>query len=82
MVSEKGRKVKDLLTKYQRATEREARLRVRADQAALERATAVAEIHAYGLSYAEIADNTGLSRSRVQQLVERGIQQLVERGNR
>lgn len=61
----------DLLTKYRRATGREARLRIEADQAATERSKTLSEMHSGGMSYAKIAEATGLSRSRVQQLVER-----------
>lgn len=56
---------------YRKATAKEARLRKAADQAASERASEIAKMHESGMSYAAIADATGLSRSRVQQLVER-----------
>jgi DNA-directed RNA polymerase specialized sigma24 family protein len=36
------------------------------------RARCLAELHVDGWSYARIAGSTGLSRARVQQLVERG----------
>lgn len=36
------------------------------------RARALAELHVEGWSYGRIAEATGLSRARVQQLVERG----------
>lgn len=36
------------------------------------RARALAELHVEGWSYAKIAAETGLTRARVQQLVERG----------
>lgn len=36
------------------------------------RASAVAELHRSGSSYAQIASTTGLTRARVQQLVEAG----------
>ena len=74
MARTKGKQVTDLITKYRRATGREARLRIEADQAAAERSRTLAALHALGLSYAQIADDTGLSRARVQQLVERGRQ--------
>jgi DNA-directed RNA polymerase specialized sigma24 family protein len=56
---------------YQRATEREVRFRKAADKAATERASELAKMHQSGMSYAAIAVETGLSRSRVQQLIER-----------
>ena len=37
-----------------------------------ERARALADLHGEGWSYARIAEATGLSRARAQQLVERG----------
>jgi transposase len=43
-----------------------------AEAAGLERARAVAAMHAEGMSYADIAALVKLSRSRVQQLVEQG----------
>lgn len=60
---------------YQRATAKEVRLRKAADKAAAERASEVAKMHRSGMSYGQIAEATGLSRSRVQQLVERGNQE-------
>lgn len=59
---------------YLEATEREARLREAADEAASERALIVADMHRAGMSYGKIAEQIGLSRSRVQQLVERANQ--------
>lgn len=59
-----------MTAKYHKATEREARLRQAADKAAAERASELAKMH-QTMSYAEIAEATGLSRSRIQQLVER-----------
>lgn len=56
---------------YRRATEDEVRHREAADLAASERASELAKMHAAGMSYGKIAEATGLSRSRVQQLVER-----------
>lgn len=56
---------------YRKATEREARLRKAADQAAAVRSTELTRMHQGGMSYGKIAKATGLSRSRVQQLVER-----------
>lgn len=64
-----------MTTKYQRATAREAQLRKAADKAAAERASELARMHRSGKSYGQIAEATGLSRSRVQQLVERGNQE-------
>lgn len=61
-----------MTAKYHKATEREARLRKAADEAAAERASELAKMHRSGLSYAKIAKATGLSRSRVQQLTEKG----------
>lgn len=61
----------DPLTAYLEATGREARLRIEADKAAGERAKSLAKMHRSGMSYAQIAADVRLSRSRVQQLVER-----------
>lgn len=63
----------DSLTKYRRASSKETRLRMEADLASADRVVALAELHQSGMSYGKIAEATGLSRSRVQQLVERGI---------
>lgn len=62
----------DSLTKYRQASGKEARLRMEADLASADRVVALAEMHQAGMSYGKIAEATGLSRSRVQQLVERG----------
>lgn len=59
------------MKRYLQATIREARLRKAADEAAADRASELAKMHATGMSYGKIAAATGLSRSRVQQLVER-----------
>lgn len=73
------------LTDYRKATRREARLRSAADKAAVGRAVALAKLHrTEGMSYGQIAHATGLSRSRVQQLVERismttTLSQLLDR---
>lgn len=60
------------LQAYNKATIREARLRKVAETAGADRAIALANLHRAGWSYGEIAKETGISRSRVQQLVERG----------
>lgn len=60
---------------YRKATERETRFRKAADEAASERARLLGEMHHSGMSYGTIAKLTGLSRSRVQQLVQRSITQ-------
>lgn len=60
-----------MIETYLEATKREIRLRQAAEEAAAERSKALAELHRSGMSYGKIADATGLSRSRVQQLVER-----------
>lgn len=60
------------LVEYRRASKEEAKLRRLADAYASERAAVLAEMHRSGMSYGKIAAATGLSRSRVQQLVERG----------
>ena len=60
-----------MITTYLEATEKESQLRQAADEAAWERAWALAEMHRSGMSYRKIAEATGLSRARVQQLVER-----------
>lgn len=43
---------------------------------AIERAKVLAEMHAAGQSYAQIAERVGLTRARAQQLVERGRKHL------
>lgn len=60
-----------MITTYLKATEKETQLRKAADEAAAERARALAEMHRLGMSYGKISEATGLSRSRVQQLIER-----------
>lgn len=60
-----------MIETYLEATERETRLRQAAEEAAAERSRALAELHRSGMSYGKISEATGLSRSRVQQLVER-----------
>jgi transposase len=57
---------------YQKATEKELEFRAAADNAAVLRATLISNIHRGGMSYGQIAAATGLSRSRIQQLVNRG----------
>lgn len=64
---------------YVHLTSRQALLAAAVDEIAAMRARAVAGIHATdGLSYADIAACTGLTRARVQQLVERGRLQVPE----
>lgn len=60
------------LAAYQEATRREAQLRGLANEAARMRARAVANMHSSGLSYRQIAELIGLSRSKAQQLAVRG----------
>lgn len=67
---------------YTKATKLEAKYRRAADDAASERARALAQMHAEGMSYGAIAEATGLSRSRVQQLVERGYVQSLRQQDR
>jgi DNA-directed RNA polymerase specialized sigma24 family protein len=57
---------------FARASAMEALYRAAANRAADYRARACARMSMDGLSYAQIAKLTGLTRSRVQQLVERG----------
>lgn len=59
------------ITEYKRASKEEARLRRLADAYASERSAVLAEMHRSGMSYGQIAKLIGLSRSRVQQLVNR-----------
>lgn len=59
------------LVEYRRASKEEAKLRRLADAYASERSAVLAEMHRSGMSYGQLAKATGLSRSRVQQLVER-----------
>lgn len=56
---------------YRKATAREARLRKAADEAAAERAAELTRMHQEGMSFGKLAKATGLSRTRVQQIVER-----------
>lgn len=62
-------------TDYLEATIEEATWRKKADEAADRRAEALARMHDSGLSLGTLAKMTGLSRSRVQQLVDRGKRQ-------
>lgn len=80
MARSQGQQVTEplLLLQYRRATAKEARLREQANKAADDRARNLAAMHVVGMSYGQIAEETDLSRSRVQQLVERGL----ELGNR
>lgn len=57
---------------YAHLTSRQALLTAAAAEVAGMRARLVAGLHAEGQSYAAIAATTGLTRGRVQQLVERG----------
>jgi hypothetical protein len=57
---------------YVHLTSRQALLAAAVDEIAGMRSRAVAGMHAAGESYAGIAAVTGLTRARVQQLVERG----------
>lgn len=63
---------KEYTAAYKRATAQETKARQSADKAARSRAEAVAALHFTGLSYGRIASLLGLSRSRIQQLVEKG----------
>lgn len=62
----------DPLVLFARASALQAMYRAAANRAADYRARAIAQLHAGGLSYAQIADRTALTRPRVQKLVERG----------
>jgi DNA-directed RNA polymerase specialized sigma24 family protein len=57
---------------YAHLTSRQALLTAAVDEVAGMRARALAGLHAQGQSYGQIAAVTGLTRGRVQQLVERG----------
>lgn len=58
-------------TDYLEATADEASWRRKADEAAGRRMEAIARMRGSGMSYGQIAKLVGLSRSRVQQLVNR-----------
>lgn len=58
-------------TDYMEATADEATWRRKADEASGRRIDAIIRMRGSGMSYGQIATLTGLSRSRVQQLVER-----------
>lgn len=62
----------DPLPMYVEATKAQVLHQAVAERWALRRATLLAQMNACGVSYQQIADVTGLSRPRVQQLVERG----------
>ena len=62
----------DCLPRYAALSARQAFYQAVSEGLAEARAAAVAQMNADGLSYAQIAETTGLKRSRVQQLVERG----------
>lgn len=65
--------VTDTLELYARASADQVLFAAAANEAAAYRARACARLHAEGLSYAKIAELTGLgTRARAQQLVERG----------
>jgi len=64
----------DLAHWYAHLSSRQALLTAAASRVADLRAGTVAGMHAEGLSYARIAGTVGMSRARVQQLVERGGQ--------
>lgn len=59
-------------TDYLKATAEEAAWRRKADEAARRRVEAIIRMRESGMSYRQIARTTGLSPTRVQQLVERG----------
>ncbi len=58
--------------RYDRVSEALVVARELVDKLARERDEAVSEVYAYAGSYQSVADALGLSRARVQQLVERG----------
>ena len=60
------------LAAYRRACKAQDKAEASASRAADLRARALADLHAEGWTYWAIAAGTGLSRARVQQLVERG----------
>lgn len=62
--------------RYQKAVARELNAKAEAVEAGRRKATALAELNRAGASYAHLAELTGLSRSMVQQLVERGRKEL------
>ena len=62
----------DPLERFRQATSAQAVHRGATDDLGHVRDQAIAELHDAGRSYAEIAQLTGLTRARVQQLVERG----------
>jgi hypothetical protein len=64
--------IRDPLERYHRASADLGLHQAVIGQLATIRAAAVAELHRAGASYAAIAGTTGLTRARVQQLVEAG----------
>lgn len=60
-----------MLSRWRRACAAYERASAAQTAAAAERAAAAAEMHDAGLSYADIAALVGLTRGRVQQLVDR-----------
>lgn len=61
--------VRRLFNAYHEATDNERATRDLLEQYAVERAAALAELHALGWSYRRIGEEVGLSHSRVAQLV-------------
>jgi DNA-directed RNA polymerase specialized sigma24 family protein len=66
-------RIDDPLDRYQRAGLEQQAYEALVTRMADLRARCLAELHVDGWTYAKIAQETGLSRSRVQKLVERGI---------
>lgn len=62
----------DEVRRYRGLTARQAAAQATVNDLAGERAALLAHWHARGLSYATIAERTGLTRARVQKMVERG----------
>lgn len=60
------------LERYREAVEALALSRIEAGEAANQRAQALHWLHQLGWSYQKIATEVGLTRARVQQLVEKG----------
>ena len=64
--------IADPVARYGRAGQEQAAAEAVVTRLSDLRARCLAELHTDGWSYARIAQETGLSRARVQQLVERG----------
>lgn len=67
----------ELLDRFREATVESAAVAFRLSELASVRSGVLAELHGLGWSYGRMAGAVGLSRSQIQQLVERGKTQVT-----